>query len=437
MYKEFHFEKFSYSPADGEVSFFYSVDEKYKFEEKFILPNPPACSDEKRQKALNQILMYWHLAAGISYYKAFLPQKIVLDGYGINKDEAEFFERFYINGLGEFAVRNNLHFFDKIHFPSQEGINRECVDLELSDEALLPIGGGKDSCLAAELLRNMDVKMTAISCGEPKPIANVIAKSGLPKITVKRQIAPKLLELNESGKVYNGHVPITGILAFMLWAVAIIYDKKYVVMSCERSASSGNMLYDGVNINHQYSKSYDFECDFYQLTERITPKFRYFSLLRPISEIHIAKLFTKNCARYFDVVTSCNKAFKLDESKRLNHWCGNCDKCRFVFLILAPFMDKAELVSMVGHNPLNDETQLQGYKELLGLEGYKPFECVGEFEESSWALSQLKDRTEWKDDYIIKALGEKIKSYNVDLFKPSDQHIIPERFSDVMAEFRK
>ncbi len=437
MYKEFHFNDFGFSLAESKVSLSYKVDEKYEFVEEFILPNSPRKLTEQQEQALQYVLKYWHLAVGISYYKAFLPESIVLDSYAINSQEAEFFERFYINGLGEFAVRNNLHFFEKIKFPFQQGLKREPIDLHFNEEVLLPIGGGKDSCVTAELLRDLGIKTTAIACGEPKPIADVIAKSGMDKIIIKRKIAPELLRLNESGEVYNGHVPITGILAFMLWAVSIIYNKKYVVMSCERSASSGNMVYDGVKINHQYSKSYDFENDFYALTQKITPQFRYFSILRPISEIHIAKLFAQKCSKYFEVFTSCNKAFKLDEEKRLNHWCGDCDKCRFVFLILAPFMDRDKLIAIVGKNPLDDENQIKGYEELLGLTGYKPFECVGEFAESKWALTQLANKSEWQNDCVIKALANKIQNDDHNLFVPSGQHIIPERFSNVMAEFRK
>jgi len=437
VYDKFHFKEINFSLESGEVEFGYAVDEVYEFTEKFKFPDAPFVLSENQKKALAQVLRYWHLAAGISYYKAFLPDRMVTDIYKLTKDEAEFFRKFYINGLGEFAVRNNLHFFDKISFPYSEDTNRQSFDVKFKDEVLVPIGGGKDSCLALELLKNMNINAAMIACGYPKPIAEVMDRSGKQKIIVKRQIAPELLQLNESGQVYNGHVPITGILAFMLWAAAIIYEKKYVVMSCERSASSGNMIYDGVKINHQYSKSFDFEKDFYELTQKITPEFRYFSLLRPISEIHIAKLFTQKCAEYFDVFTSCNKAFKLDENKRLNHWCGNCDKCRFVFLILAPFMEKQKLIKIVGKNPLDDATQLDGYRELLGISGHKPFECVGEFKESNWAFAQLTHNSEWCNDYVIKNLQPKIYKQTSGLFKPKRQHLIPERFKNVMAEFRK
>ena len=207
-------------------------------------------------------------------------------------------------------------------------------------------------------------------------------------------------------------------------------------MSCERSANSPNMILNGHKINHQYSKSLDFENDFYTLTHSITPEFRYFSLLRPLSEMHIAKLFAENCANYFDVFTSCNKAFKLDETKRLTHWCGHCDKCRFVFLILAPFMDKKTLINTVGHNPLDDETQLIGYEELLGLSGHKPFECVGEVAECCYAIKLLAQKQEWKNDKIISKLSHKISKKQDDILIYSSNHLIPKRFENVMERFK-
>jgi len=437
LYDKFHFKGIKFSLENGELNLEYEVDDFGILAEKFWFPQAPFVLNDKQKQALEQIFRYLHLAAGISYYKAFLSQEMVLDVYSLTPDEAKFFKKFYIHGLGEFAVRNQLHFFERIKFPHARNIQRAVCDVNFNEEALVPVGGGKDSCLSLELLKDLEIKSTMIACGNPKPITEVMKVAGNQQIIIRRQIAPELLELNRQGLVYNGHVPITGILAFVLWAAAVIYEKKYVVMSCERSASSGNMMYDRIEVNHQYSKSFDFERDFYNLTQKITPSFRYFSLLRPISELHIAKLFAEKCEKYFGVFTSCNKAFKLDESKRLTHWCGNCDKCRFVFLILAVFMDKQKLVQIVGNNPLDDETQVEGYEELLGLKGYKPFECVGEFQESNWAFAQLKQRAEWQNDKVVKALTPKIYKNDKDLFAVARKHLIPERFKNVMAEFRE
>ena len=438
MCKVFYYKKAPFSPDTGILSLDYAVDDTYFFTEEITFSGAPFRLSPKKEQALNQIFALLHIAAGISYYKAFLPPTLQIESGGLTESEAAFFDRFYLSGLGEFAIRNKLNLQGKIHFPHNANISRTAINLNLPYSALIPVGGGKDSCLTLELIKKTDLPAETISVGTADPITECIRLSGLPARQITRTISPELLRLNQSGSLYNGHVPITGILAFVLWAAALLYDKKYVIMSCERSANTGNLKQGDLEINHQYSKSFSFEQDFHTLTQTITPDFLYFSLLRPLSEIHIAKLFARLCSAYFPVFTSCNRAFKLDPAKRLSHWCGSCDKCRFVFLILAPFMNKETLIKIVGQNPLNDAEQLEGYRELLGLSGHKPFECVGEIDESRFALLTLSKSPSWQNDIVIRTLTPLIpfQTQNV-LFTPDTNHLIPKELSDVLDEFRR
>ena len=438
MCKVFYYKKATFSPDTGTLTLDYAVDEAHFFTEEITFSGAPFRLSSKKERALAQIFNLLHIAAGISYYKAFLPPTLILETEGITPSEATFFDRFYLNGLGEFAVRNHQNLQGKIHFPSTQNLSRTGINLDLPYSALIPVGGGKDSCLTMELIKQTDLPAETVSVGNATPITECMRLSGLPQRLITRKISPELLKLNQSDSVYNGHVPITGILAFILWAAAVLYDKKYVVMSCERSANTGNMHQGDLEINHQYSKSFAFEEDFHTLTQSITPDFLYFSLLRPISEIHIAKLFARLCPKYFPVFTSCNRAFKLDETKRLTHWCGACDKCRFVFLILAPFMDKETLIKIVGTNPLNDESQLDGYKELLGLAGHKPFECVGEIDECRFAFLELAQSSAWKDDAVVHRLAPLIPFQTAGtLFTLDSHHLIPKELSDALDTFRR
>ena len=428
----FYFDKFYFDSQTGKVSFSYHIEGGPSFEETVVFPGAPFMFDKTMENVLNQVLFLAHIACGISYYKAFLPEEIKVRSGILTQEQASFFNDFYLKGLGEFAIKNNLNLQGKIHFPFENGVVKK-VSVELKPKALVPVGGGKDSCVVMELLKELKLQATGVACGGSKAQSACAEKSGLPYITFARKIDPKLMELNKAGQVYNGHIPITGVLAFLLWALALLRGEKYVVMACEKSANSGNMEQGNLTINHQWSKSFEFEKMFYDLTKKITPDFRYFSLLRPISEVHIAKLFAQKCGAYFDVFTSCNKAFKLDLTKRLDRWCGNCDKCRFVFLILAPFMDKEIVIRAVGCNPLNDVNQIDGYRELLGLCGHKPFECVGEINECRWAFNQLKNNSNWRDDCVMKALDVPM----VDApFEVAQEHLIPEELKDVMDRFR-
>ena len=442
MCKVFYYKNYNFDEQTGDLAFFYTVSDDKKnthtFEEHLYFPKAPFALSNQQKHVLSDIFFLAHIAFGISYYKAFCPEKIIIESGSLTQKQAEFFNCFYLNGLGEFAVRNNLNLQGKIKFPYASG-STKCHKMSFQNRYLVPVGGGKDSCLTLEILKQTGCTCQAISIGSPRPIQESIAVSKLTSLGLVRKISPHLIELNQSGTVKNGHVPITGMLAFVLWASAVIYDYQYVALSCERSADSGNMLQGDLLINHQYSKSFEFEQNFYDITHSITPEFRYFSLLRPLSEMAIARLFAQKCVDYFPVFTSCNKAFKLDETKRLNRWCGNCDKCRFVFLILAPFMNKETLIQCVGSNPLNDLSQINGFKELLGLSGHKPFECVGEIEESRYAFLVLSAQKQWQDDAVIAALTNELNQQQKledlpNLFKPSDVHFIPSEIEQAVID---
>lgn len=434
MCKVFYYKKYDFNSTTGVLELSFQVDNSYFFTEKIIFPDAPFVLSDEQKIALNHIFFLTHIAFGISYFKAFCPSEIQIESGFLSTEEAAFFDSFYLQGLGEFAVRNHLDLRDKIKFPSTD-IHFLPINIHLQNRFLIPVGGGKDSCVSMELLKQTGKKCCAVSIGNPRPIQECIRVSNLPHIMIKRQISPELIELNQNQKVYNGHVPITGMLAFILWAAAILYNYRYITLSCESSANSGNMTLGNLIINHQYSKSFTFEKAFKHLTQSITPKFLYFSLLRPIKEINIARLFAHYCKAYFKVFTSCNKAFKLNEHQRLDRWCGCCDKCRFVFLILAPFMDKETLVQVVGNNPLNDLSQITGYEELLGLCGHKPFECVGEINECRFAFHHLVSNPRWASDIIIQTLKNRVPLDFTNPFTCSTEHFIPKELKYVMEKF--
>jgi hypothetical protein len=243
------------------------------------------------------------------------------------------------------------------------------------------------------------------SLGDAEPIAACIAAARLPFMRVYRRLDAGLLQLNEAGAL-NGHVPITGILSAIALAGAVMSGCNALAMSNEHSASAPNLSLDSGEINHQYSKSLEFERDFAQYVEDfISPSIRYFSLLRPLSEIEIARRFAKY-REYFGVFRSCNTAFRQAREARGRHWCCNCPKCRFVFLALSPFVAKPDLIEILGCNLLDDETQRDGFAELCGLRAIKPFECVGETHESASVMSYLADHPDWRDDRVVRRLNE-------------------------------
>jgi hypothetical protein len=199
-------------------------------------------------------------------------------------------------------------------------------------------------------------------------------------------------------------------LSAIALAAAVMSGCNAVAMSNEHSASAPNLSRDGFEINHQYSKSLEFERDFAQYIEDfISPNIRYFSLLRPLSEIEIGRRFAKH-RKYFGVFRSCNTAFRQAREARGRHWCCNCPKCRFVFLALSPSVAKSDLIEIFGCNLLDDDTQRDGFAELCDLRANKPFECVGETSESAGVMSYLADHLDWRDDTVVRRLNEEILS---------------------------
>ena len=297
------------------------------------------------------------------------------------------------------------------------------LPIELPRLTCVPVGGGKDSIVTIECLKQAHEPLVLFSLGNAAPIEATIAQSGLPAIRVMRRLDPALFALNEAGAL-NGHVPITGILSLIVVACAIIHGFDTIAMSNEHSASAPNVA----DVNHQYSKSLEFEQAFSQFVDRhVVSGVRYFSLLRPLTEVAIARRFARHGA-YFPVFRICNSAFRQSPERRSTNWCCECPKCRFVFLALAPFADRQRLIATFGRDILDDPAQIDGFAELCGLQRHKPFECVGEIEESAAVMAHLAAMADWRDDAVVRALSPRLRGDFAALFAPRGPHLVPGRF---------
>jgi hypothetical protein len=375
------------------------------FEEKLVFDFEPRPLCPAERAALDRIFRLIFLLAGVSYYKAFIPKTLVCDAFPLDPTTAGFLRKFFEKGLAEFAYRNGITLQGHFEISTVPGRRDRAIDLDLPRRILVPVGGGKDSVVTIETLRRGAAPIVLFALGDAEPIASCIAAAELPFIRVHRRLDRGLLELNRAGAL-NGHVPITGILSAIALACAVMCGCDAVAMSNERSASAPNLRIDGSDINHQYSKSLEFETDLAEyIADAISPNIEYFSLLRPFSEIEIARRFS-NHRKYFKIFRSCNTAFKQASDERAHHWCCDCPKCRFVFLALAPFVGKPDLVAIFGRNLLDDAGQAGGFGELCGLQKHKPFECVGETFESAAVMSFLAKHPAWREEAVVRRLNQ-------------------------------
>lgn len=441
--KQFIFRSYAFDAATGDVALTYLIDEEEFVERlKFPLPAERIAIDPA---VLDRALFALHLVAGVSYYKAKLPPQIIIESGSLNADQAKFWNDLYTLGLGEFFYRNNLDFRGYVNFPvgnpppfmgELEGVSPR------NSGAIVPIGGGKDSLVAIELLRSAGIDFDLLMFGNHSRIREVAAEVGKPLLQVTRTIDPKLIELNAAG-AWNGHVPITAYVSIASTITALLHGKRDVVFANERSANTGNAEVDGIMINHQYSKSLDAERALQNyLSSFVSNDVRCFSLLRPMSELDIARRFAAN-GKYFNVFSSCNKNFKQGGVPSVTRWCGKCPKCAFVFVILGAFIPRRRMVEMFGEDLLMRADLIEMYKDLTGYGAMKPWECVGEFEEVIAAFALIHGRGEYDDSPIMRWFVVDVMSTRKDVdglidasLKMSAEHSMPEEYANIVYASR-
>ena len=409
----FRFVRCGFDAQTGVAQLVYAFDDGPELIETVTVPGAPffdgdAAHEGARAAAAGRALRLLHLIAGVSYYKAAVPPEIRIDEYAIDADTAALLESVYLNGLGEFAYRNGLDLHGRIRFPA-DAIHAvtDAPALGLRGHALVAIGGGKDSLVSIEALRGADIAQTVTWIGGSQLIRACAERTGLPTLNLGRQLAPELFEYNRQG-AWNGHIPVTAVNSAILVFAAILTGADQVVFSNERSASYGSTIEGSGEVNHQWSKGWQFEHDFAALLRaEVAADLNYYSLLRPWSELAIARQFARidGYDRHF---SSCNRNFHLLGERPAERWCGVCPKCHFVFLALAPFMPKPRLVSIFGRNLLDEPQLAAGFDALIEYRDHKPFECVGEAIESRAAFAHLANSPAWREDALVARFRDEI-----------------------------
>ena len=429
--RAFRFVRREFDSGTGVARLVYAFDDGPELVETVTIPGAPFALEGVRADAVQGALTLLHLIAGVSYYKAAVPKDIRVDYTTLDGDTAALLDEVYRHGLGEFAYRNGLNLEGHIQFPHGDVVADAAPALGLKRHALTAIGGGKDSLVSIEALRSVDVAQTVTWIGGSQLIRACAERTELPTLNIQRQLAPELFEYNRQG-AWNGHIPVTAINSAIMVLAALLVDADQVVFSNERSASYGSVIEGTGEVNHQWSKGWAFERDFGQYVHaRIAADLHYYSLLRPMSELAVARQFTKT-THYDAHFSSCNRNFHILGERPVNRWCGVCPKCHFVFLALAPFMPKPRLVGIFGRNLLDEENQVPGFDALLEFRDHKPFECVGEGRESRAAMAALAMRPEWQEDVVVRRFASEVApqletlDLSIDaLMVIDDEHRIP------------
>jgi 7-cyano-7-deazaguanine synthase in queuosine biosynthesis len=429
-FQEFHYLGFDILKDQNKFVLHYSVDNQYFFDPEYDV-DLSLLVDEAE---IAYEVFTFGLAEIPSFYKPFCTQNIIIDAGYLNSEQIAFWQNLYTKGLGEFFYRNQIDFRNLIQIESRGNLFEQRVVIPVRRETqpqkvLVPIGGGKDSIVTAEILKVKGIDFTWFVVEGDAAVHQVIKASGNSHlVTLGRNITKNfalIQKLNAEG-FYNGHVPISSVFAFGAAILAKLHGFSHIAISQERSASSGNVEYLGVEINHQYSKSLEAERAIHEyILNHVSPNIYYFSILRHLWEIQIAQLFSQY-PQYFDQFISCNRGQKQ------GIWCGQCAKCVFVWSILSPFLSPVQLEKIWKQNLFEKLELLPLFEEILGYRASKPWDCVGTFEEAQLALflTRRKYQQEGLDiPAILQNLdvsgGEKqlplLTDYNSD-------HLIPKEF---------
>ncbi|MGD0608831.1 MAG: hypothetical protein ABSA53_35260 [Streptosporangiaceae bacterium] len=414
----------------GSLTCRYELDGR-EFAERFTLPPGPRWGTEAARAAARLVF----LLAGVSYYKTAAPPVIDLGATALTDAELAFLREFYLQGLGEFGYRNHLD-LTSLRIEARRGQARDPATPHAATphaatphaatphaaaaepagqrRALVPFGGGIDSIVVVERVRRLaDVALFVVNRPGDRfdAIEAPAAVTGLPVVRAEREIDPQLLRSAELGFL-NGHVPVTGILSAIAVLAAVLEDRDAVVMSNEWSASVPTLEYQGHPVNHQFSKSDVFETAFRHVLAGAAPRMpEYFSWLRDRTELWVGREFAA-LEQYHGSFRSCNKAFYSDRTRRLDHWCGQCDKCCFIDLILAPFLPAGALrrIFAVTGEPLADPALAGKFRALVGA-GAKPFECVGEVSECRAAVLLAARREDRSGSALLQELAVEVAGW--------------------------
>jgi hypothetical protein len=418
----------------------YELDD-LTFVETFTFPSGGRWSPEAYEAA-----RFVFLFAAVSYFKATAPAEIDLAETSLRRGDRELLNEYYLDGLGEFAYRNGIS-LEATKFVGGVDVSGTVPTQLPSGRPMVPFGGGIDSLVSVDVVTDVhdDVALFVVHrAGDPFDAIEQAAKAtGLPVLRVEREVDDQILRPSDPDRFLNGHVPITGILSAVAVLTAVLHGRDTVVMSNEWSASRGNLVHNGRLVNHQYSKSESFERGFRTaLAAALEPPVDYFSLLRARSELWVAQRFA-GLEHFHPVVHSCNRAFHLARGERQEQWCGECEKCCFIDLILSPFMQRAQLEAIFGdREPLANPELLPTFRDLIGTsDGRKPFECVGDVDECRSAAVLALERSDRAGNAVLRTLVSELSATDVDaaraqvprLLSPMGPHWVPDELLESAA----
>jgi UDP-N-acetyl-alpha-D-muramoyl-L-alanyl-L-glutamate epimerase len=376
-YPEFTYSAFDvvYNGSDLTIEYTFEIAPDFIFHPKLTITHVPQNTIPDKQ--LRLLAFNLGMVEMLSYWKTTCTPLINITAMELTPEQIDWWKDLLIKGMGEYFYKNNINFTapDFVNLKSTGEKFPPKYISENKNKVLIPVGGGKDSAVTLDFIK-LQNQPFGVMLLNPTQAALSMTEIASPQetIIINRVLDPLLLKLNSDG-FYNGHTPFSAYLAFLGVLVGGIFGYDSVALSNERSSNEATTEFLGQEINHQYSKSFEFENKFREYCDQHLTNINYYSLLRPLFELEIAKLFTK-LPKYFEIFRSCNQGAKSGV------WCGKCPKCLSTFILLAPFLNETQLKAIFT-NDLFTDLSLYPLLEQMAIVGkVRPFECVGGQEET-------------------------------------------------------
>ena len=440
-YPVFTYERFDFQAEENQLKlkFWFNIGSEIKFCPQASLITGQSTAQltqllNSHKNLINNLVFHIGLIEMVSYWKCVCSPQIVINAGGLLPEQTDWFKKLYFNGLAEFFYTNNIQ-ADSASFVTFKTTDRDIytpANHHTTNEGyIVPIGGGKDSAVSLDILLSNCLEVIPLIMNPRGATLRTVEASGLPKdniVVINRGIDPVLLQLNERGFL-NGHTPFSAMLAFYCLLASTLKGTRHIVLSNESSANEPTI--PGTNINHQYSKTFEFEASFRNYyTRYINSDLNYFSLLRPLNELQIMKLFSA-LPHYHKVFRSCNTGSKSDV------WCGTCPKCLFTHIMLSAFVGLNQANYLIGTPMLENEKLKPVFEELTGIAPNKPFECVGTLDDVNEALNLIISSHE-----ELPALVKYYQQY--DISRPvntssqlNPNHFVPKKLLQILTQALK
>lgn len=431
QYPKFIYKSFSvlHTGENLTVKFDFEISPDIQFHPEVIFSNvSKARLDAIGEEQLNNLIFNLGMVEVLSYWKSTCSPTIIIEAGVLDEEQLTFWNNLLLQGLGEFFYQNKINFTQENFVTIEIGRKAQSYarfEQELKNRDLILVGGGKDSAVTLDILSGSKSNVLLLN---PTPAALEITKiaGATDPIIVKRNLDSRLLELNLEGFL-NGHTPFSAYLAFMATLVAVLYDFKNIIVSNESSSNEGNVEYLGMEVNHQYSKTFEFETLFRAYSQKYLSIYSdYFSFLRPLNELEISRIFAA-IPQYHQAFRSCNVGSKT------GIWCGSCPKCVSTYLTLFPFLGE-KTSEIFGKDLFTDEKLIPIIMGLMRMnDAVKPFECVCSVDEIKYSIFLSIQKYQGKPlPVVLEAVKEYAKDLPELLNVWNDENYLPEHYIELL-----